>query len=132
MDGKEAELHIEPIKSQTSYAFSKSIPKHPARLLLIGASQLNGKTTVFLNMLGKRFPYLKFYTPENIYAMVPTIHLDKRWHKIGLKKENFAEKWDPDWIKMVVSKVNDKKVPSLCIFDDIVPIPGGRKANNPF
>ena len=78
MDGKPAELHIEPIKSQKHYKFSKSIPKHPARLLLIGSSQLSGKTTVFLNMLGKRFPYYKFYRPENIYAMVPTIHLDKR------------------------------------------------------
>ena len=33
---------------------------------------------------------------------------------------------------MVVSKVNDRKVPSLAIFDDIIPIPGGRKANHPF
>ena len=62
-------------------------------------------------MLGKRFPYFKFYGPENIYAMVPTVHLDKRWDRLGLKKENFSDKWDADWIDMVVGKVNDKKIP---------------------
>lgn len=54
MNGKpdrEAELHIEIIKSQKHYKFSKSIPKHPTRLLFINNSQLSGKTTMFFNML---------------------------------------------------------------------------------
>ena len=89
---KEAKLHIEPVKSQKHYDFSETLPKHPSRVLLIGSSQLSGKTTVFLNMLGKRFPYKKFYEPDNIYAMVPTIHIDKQWHKLGLKKTNFSDK----------------------------------------
>ena len=131
-DGKPAELHIEHIKSQKSYMFAKTIPQHPARLLLIGSSQLSGKTTVFLNLLGKRFPFKKFYGKENIYCMVPTIHHDKRWHKLGLDKENFSDKWDPDWITEVVGKVNDRKVPSLFIFDDIIPIGGGEAKNQPF
>ena len=64
--------------------------------------------------------------------MVHTIKLDKRWHKLGLNKENFTEKWDPDWIEKIKSKINSKKVPSLIIFDDIIPIPGGRAQNEAF
>ena len=129
MNGKPVELHIEPIKSQKHYEFSKSIPHHPSRLLLIDSSQL---PHCFINMLRKRFPYLKFYSPEKIYVIVHTVNMDKRWDKLGLKKENFSDKWDADWINMVVGKVNDKKVPFLAIFDDIVPIHGEQKKNQPF
>ena len=129
---KQAELHIVPIKSQTHYEFAKTLPKHPSRLLLIGNSQLSGKSTVLYNLLGKRFPFLKFYKKENIYACVPTIHFDKMWHRLGLSKENFSDKWDTDWIDMIVGKVNSRKIPFLIIFDDVIPLPGGTKANQAF
>lgn len=63
--------------------------------------------------------------------MMLTVHIDKQWHRLGLKKENFLDKWDAYWIDDIVEKVNNKKVSSLAIFDDIVSILGRQNANQP-
>ena len=38
--------------------------------------------------------------------MILTIHLDEHWKQLGLKKENFSDKWNVEWIESMVAKVN--------------------------
>ena len=123
---------IEPLRGQKTYTFSDTLPSHPARMLLVGASQLSGKTTVLFSLLSKRFPFFTFYGSDNIYVICETIFDDHRWRNFKLRMDNISSKWDPKFISMIEEKVSENKKPSLLICDDIIPIQGTQRDNEPF
>jgi len=123
---------IDPIKGQKTYTFADTLPPHPSRMLLVGASQLSGKSTVLFSLLSKRFPYFTFYGADNIYIICPTIYDDHRWKNYKLNIDNISTEFDNDFISMIEEKVSKNKKPSLLICDDVIPIKGSNKENEPF
>jgi len=129
---KDVDFSIAPLKGQKTYTFADTLPSHPSRMLLVGASQLSGKSTVLFSLLSKRFPYFTFYGSDNIYVICPTIRHDHRWRNFKIKTSNISEEWSMDFIEKVQEKVEKSKRPSLLICDDVIPLQGTKKDNAPF
>ncbi len=123
---------IIPVKGQKTYTFADTLPQHPSRMLLVGQSQLSGKSTVLFSLLSKRFPYFTFYGADNIYVICPTIYDDHRWKKFKIKTENISIEWDMEFIDMIKEKVSKRKTPTLLICDDVIPLKGTKRDNEPF
>jgi len=123
---------IIPLKGQKTYTFADTIPQHPCRMLLVGQSQLSGKSTVLFSLLSKRFPYFTFYGADNIYVICPTIYHDHRWRKFKINVKNISTEWDMDFIDHIQESIEKSKRPSLLICDDIIPLKGTKKDNAPF
>ena len=123
---------IIPLKGQKTYTFADTIPQHPSRMLLVGASQLSGKSTVLFSLLSKRFPYATFYGADNIFIICPTIYHDHRWKKFKINIKNISTEWDMEFVEKIQAHVEKTKRPSLLICDDVIPLPGTKKSNQPF
>ena len=131
-EADEDEFKIIPLQGQKTYKFADTLPEHPCRMILVGASQLSGKSTVLFSLLSKKFPYFTFYGADNIYVICPTIYDDHRWRNFKLNVDNIRVEWDNKFIQEIEEKVSKNKKPSLLICDDIIPIQGTRRDNEPF
>jgi len=113
----------------------------PMRLLIVGKSQLSGKSTVCGNMLCR--PYdekdeagLQFYKNdfmgENIFVISPSVHIDKKWSSIIKGKDipdgNIYEQYNEEELERLYDKLEmlyyDESAPGdfqpkLVIFDDV-------------
>jgi len=132
MTKNDIDYAILPLKGQKTFTFADTLPQHPARMLLVGQSQLSGKSTVLFSLLSKRFPYFTFYGADNIYVISPTIWDDHRWRKFKINTKNISTEWDMEFIEKIREKVEKNKKPSLLICDDIIPLQGTKKDNAPF
>ena len=126
---------IEALKGQKTYTWSQCLPSHPFKMLMVGKSPA-GKTTVLISMLNKKFPFANFFK-NNIFVMCPTIRDDKRWgpvlKRLKIEKEFISETWDDDFISEKVKKhVDEHRLPTLLVIDDMIPIPGPRKNRTVF
>ena len=128
----ETDFAIIPLKGQKTYTFADTLPQHPSRMLLVGASQLSGKSTVLFSLLSKRFPYFTFYGADNIFVICPTIRHDHRWRKFKINVDNISEEWDMEFIEKLKERIEKRKRPTLLICDDIIPIKGTKRDNEPF
>jgi len=118
-------------KSDGYYTKLKDIFDIPMRLLIVGKSQLSGKTTIILNLLLRNEFYRNKYDGENIF-IVTNNKLDNKLKILRKEKdipdENVMEFDEEDLEDLYeqledefLDDVNDKKKPSnkLIIFDDV-------------
>ena len=129
-------MDVRPEKGQTTYKFGQTLMDHPFKCVMVGKSPA-GKTTVLLGaILAKHSPYPKFFK-KNIFIVCPTIKDDKRWKttlkRLKIPEEQILDRWDDKFIKDKVKKhVDVKRLPTLLILDDCIPIPGPLKNRHYF
>lgn len=117
-------------KSDSYYTKMERIFDLPMRLIIVGKSQLSGKSTVILNLLLRNKYYRGKWKPENIWIVSPN-KMDNKLkilsEELDIPEQNRMS-FDEDTIDALydileeeaVSRVESKKKPdnSLIIFDD--------------
>lgn len=105
----------------------------PFRLLIVGKSQLSGKSNIVINFLLRDEFYNKDFKGENIYIVSPSLHSDEKLKKLVEIKEipehNLFTEYDEEALNMlyeIIEKeyneaVENKEKPknTLILFDDM-------------
>ena len=113
----------------------------PMRVLIVGKSQLSGKTSTLVNLLlrpfdesdkeGEQF-YMNDFEGDNIYIVCPSTDLDSKWKKIihckRIPEQNIYTRYDEQELEQLYTKLElnhyerkregKKPVHSLVVFDD--------------
>ena len=119
-------------EAETYYTKKDLIFDVPFRLLIVGKSQLSGKSNILVNLLLRDEFYNKDFDGSNIFLVSPSITNDEKLKKIIKVKEipedNLFSEYDEDVIKELYkilqdeyeeAKANgDKPQNKLIIFDD--------------
>jgi hypothetical protein len=119
-------------EAETYYTKKDLIFDVPFRLLIVGKSQLSGKSNILVNLLLRDEFYNKDFDGSNIFLVSPSITNDEKLKKIIKVKEipedNLFLEYDEDVIKELYkmlqdeyeeAKANgDKPQNKLIIFDD--------------
>ena len=125
-------------KDEKYYIKKDKMSSLPARILIIGKSQLSGKTNLLINLLcreGKNF-YKDDFKGENIYLVSTSIGTDDKLDKLinfkEIPDENLVNGYDEETLKEIYHEVEQKhkeepKDHFLIILDD-VSFSGGLKA----
>lgn len=128
-------LQIFKVKDEADEYYTKKdvIFDVPFRLLVVGKSQLSGKSNIVINLLLRDEFYNKDFDGENIYIVSPSIHSDAKLKKLvevkGIPSENLFDVYDEEVIKKLYKNIEDdyndavssKEKPknTLILFDDI-------------
>lgn len=105
----------------------------PFRLLIVGKSQLSGKSNIVINLLLRDEFYNKDFHGENIYIVSPSINSDAKLKKLvevkDIPHENLFDAYDEDVLKKLYEMlekdyneaVAQKETPknTLILFDDM-------------
>lgn len=119
-------------EAETYYTKKDLIFDVPFRLLIVGKSQLSGKSNILVNLLLRDEFYNKDFDGSNIFLVSPSITNDEKLKKIikvkEIPEENLFLEYDEDVIKELYkilqdeyeeAKANgDKPQNKLIIFDD--------------
>lgn len=127
-------LSIYKVKDEADKDYTKKdlIFDIPFRLLIVGKSQLSGKSNILVNLLLRDEFYNKDFDGSNIFLVSPSITNDEKLKKIikvkEIPEENLFLEYDEDVIKELYkmlqdeyeeAKANgDKPQNKLIIFDD--------------
>jgi hypothetical protein len=127
-------LSIYKVKDEGESYYTKkdTIFDLPMRLLIIGKSQLSGKSNLLTNLLLRDEFYNKDFDGENIFLVSPSISNDEKLKKIikikEIPEENLFMEYDEDILKELYkmlqeeyeeAKANGEKPKNkLIIFDD--------------
>jgi hypothetical protein len=120
-------------EAETYYTKKDLIIDLPMRLLIIGKSQLSGKSNLLTNLLLRDEFYNKDFDGENIFLVSPSITNDEKLKKIikikEIPEENLFMEYDEDVLKELYkmlqeeyeeAKANGEKPKNkLIIFDDM-------------
>ena len=104
----------------------------PMRTLIVGKSDLTGKTTYIGNLILRDTYYRKLFKGANIYIVCTSMDFDEKWQTIvemkKIPEENIMRKFDEDKLRSIYNKLKneyieavsngEKPVHSLIIFDD--------------
>ena len=100
----------------------------PMRLLLIGKSQLSGKSTLMINLVAQDWGYKNIFKPENIYIVSPSIKTEKFRKFISymeIPEENLFNEYDEENLNTLYELLktdhesNEEKEHKLIILDDV-------------
>lgn len=102
----------------------------PMRLLLIGKSQLSGKTTLLINLIGQEWGYKTIFEPDDIFIVSPssgTEKLMKFKSYMKIPNENIYNQFDENKLEALYETLMEehgeepanKKRHKLLIFDDV-------------
>lgn len=128
-------LSIYKVKDEADKYYTKKdlIFDIPFRLLIVGKSQLSGKSNILVNLLLRDEFYNKDFDGENIFLVSPSIKNDEKLKKIikikDIPEENLFIDYDEDVLKELYQLLQDeyeeavangeKPVNKLIIFDDM-------------
>ena len=128
-------LSIYKVKDEADKYYTKKdlIFDTPFRLLIVGKSQLSGKSNILVNLLLRDEFYNKDFDGENIFLVSPSIKNDEKLKKIikikEIPEENLFTDYDEDTLDAVYQMLQDeyeeavankeKPVNKLIIFDDM-------------
>jgi hypothetical protein len=120
-------------EAETYYTKKDLIFDVPFRLLIVGKSQLSGKSNILVNLLLRDEFYNKDFDGENIFLVSPSITNDEKLKKIikvkEIPDENLFLEYDEDVLKQLYQMLQDeyeeakeageKPQNKLIIFDDM-------------
>jgi len=128
-------LEIYKVKDEADKYYTKKdlIFDIPFRLLIVGKSQLSGKSNILVNLLLRDEFYNKDFDGENIFLVSPSIKNDEKLKKIikikEIPEENLFTEYDEETLDAVYQMLQDeyeeavankeKPVNKLIIFDDM-------------
>lgn len=128
-------LSIYKVKDEADKYYTKKdlIFDIPFRLLIVGKSQLSGKSNILVNLLLRDEFYNKDFNGENIFLVSPSIKNDEKIKKIikikEIPEENLFTEYDEDVLKELYKMLEEeyeeavanKETPQnkLIIFDDM-------------
>jgi hypothetical protein len=115
----------------------------PSRLLIVGKSELSGKSNLIANLLLRDKFYKSYYKPENIFIICKSSNLDQKWRTIiqelDIEKMNIMNNFNENKLEALYEVIKEeyeqnieaKKKPEhyLFIFDDMS-YGGDLKASN--
>jgi len=129
------ELTIYKVKdsAENYYIHKDVIFDLPFRLLIIGKSQLSGKSNLILNLMLRPEYYGDDFKGENIYIVSPSVKNDDKLKKFievkDIPEENIMMEYDEEVLKELYKMIQqdyeeavaDKKKPenTLVVFDDV-------------
>jgi hypothetical protein len=129
------ELAIYKVKdgAENYYTHKDIIFDLPFRVLIIGKSQLSGKSNLILNLMLRPEYYGSDFKGENIYIVSPSVHNDDKLKKFievkDIPQENIMTEYDEEVLKELYKMIqqdyeeavgeNKKPENTLVIFDDI-------------
>lgn len=120
-------------KSDSYKVNKKNIFSLPMRLVVVGKSQLSGKTNLIVNLLARKQFYYKDFKGENIFIISPSIKNDQKLKNLikylKIPDGNIMMEYDEDMLNDVYDMIDeeyqqaveDKKKPPhfLFYFDDM-------------
>jgi hypothetical protein len=120
-------------EAETYYTKKDIIFDIPFRLLIVGKSQLSGKSNILVNLLLRDEFYNKDFDGENIFLVSPSITNDEKLKNIikvkEIPEENLFLEYDEDVLKQLYQMLQDeyeeakangeKPQNKLIIFDDM-------------
>jgi hypothetical protein len=120
-------------EAETYYTKKDLIFDVPFRLLIVGKSQLSGKSNILVNLLLRDEFYNKDFDGSNIFLVSPSITNDEKLKKIikvkEIPDENLFLEYDEDVLKQLYQMLQDeyeeakeageKPQNKLIIFDDM-------------
>jgi len=132
MNNKKLQIYKVRDKAEGFYTKKDTIFDLPMRLLVIGKSQLSGKSNLLTNLILRDEFYNGDFKGDDIYIVSPSIHTDDKLMKLVDVKEipehNLMDAFDEDVIKELYKNleeeyrdaVNDGEKPTnkLIVFDD--------------
>ena len=123
-----SKIVIQQINDSSDKYFKKhDIFDLPMRLLLIGKSQLSGKTSLLINLIAQEWGYKSYFKPEDIYIISPsskTEKLTKFVNYMDIPLGNIFDAYDEDEINVLYELLkqehdkDEEKEHKLLIFDD--------------
>ena len=133
MSDKKLQIYKVRDKAESFYTKKDTIFDLPMRLLIVGKSQLSGKSNLLVNLLLRDEYYNKDFDGDDIYIVSPSVDTDDKLKKLVDVKEipehNLMETFDEDVIKELYKMLEDEyreavangEKPSnkLIVFDDI-------------
>lgn len=115
--------------------FASKVVEHPVwtlplRLLVVGKSQLSGKTSFVANLLLRKRWYKGQWKGEDIYIVCPSTKLDSKWAtmqtELDIPPENVLHSYDEDALETLYNTIQAKHEKGgkeqrhrLIIFDDL-------------
>ena len=123
-------MKILPINDSSDKHFKKhkKLFDLPMRLLLIGKSQLSGKTSTLINLIAREEMYKNYFDPENIFIVSPSIKTEKFRKFVQFMKiphENLFPTYNENQLEVLYQTLKEeheeeeKKEHKLIIFDDV-------------
>ena len=127
-------LEITKVKDESENYYTKKdlLGDLPFRCLIVGKSQLSGKTNLVINLLCKDEFYNKDFLGKNIFIISKSIKNDPKISKLIMFKkipsQNLMEEFDEEYIEALYELVEEeheknieekKKVNYLFLYDDI-------------
>jgi hypothetical protein len=120
-------------EAETYYTKKDLIFDVPFRLLIVGKSQLSGKSNILVNLLLRDEFYNKDFDGDNIFLISPSITNDEKLKKIikvkEIPEENLFLEYDEDVLKELYQVLQDeyeeakangeKPQNKLIVFDDM-------------
>lgn len=130
---KELQIYKVRDKADSYYTKKEVIFDLPLRLLIVGKSQLSGKSNLVINLLLRDEFYNKDFKGENIYIVSPSIYSDEKLKKLveikEIPEQNLFDIYDEEVLKIlyeIIEKnyneaVENKEKPenTLILFDDM-------------
>lgn len=127
-DKKEIQIQAINDTSDKHMINHKQLFNLPMRLLIIGKSQLSGKTTLLVNLIAQNWGYKDLFKPDNIFIISPSVKtekLDKLVKYLEIPKDNLFDDYDETRIDVLYDTLKEEhestedKEHKLLIFDDV-------------
>ena len=132
MSDKKLQIYKVRDKAESFYTKKDTIFDLPMRLLIVGKSQLSGKSNLLVNLLLRDEYYNKDFDGDDIYIVSPSIDTDDKLKKLvnvkDIPEHNLMDTFDEDVIKELYKMLEDEyreavdngEKPSnkLIVFDD--------------
>ena len=120
-------------KNEKFYSTKETISDLPARILIIGKSQLSGKTNFLCNILGQENFYLNDFKGEKIFLISGSVKNDNKLQNLieckEIEHQNIYSHYDEELLEAIYDMIQEefeenienKKQPEnyLMIFDDM-------------
>ena len=120
-------------KNEKHYTPKETISDLPARILIVGKSQLSGKTNFLCNILAQKNFYFDDYKGENIFLISNSVKNDNKLQKLiecmEIDHTNIYSDFDEDLMEAIYDMIQEEfeeavdkgKTPEnyLFIFDDM-------------
>jgi hypothetical protein len=133
MSDKKLQIYKVRDKAESFYTKKDLIFDLPMRLLIVGKSQLSGKSNLLVNLLLRDEYYNKDFNGDDIYIVSPSVDTDDKLKKLVNVKEIPEHNLMPDFDEDVIAELykmleeeyreaienGEKPTNKLIVFDDI-------------
>lgn len=133
MADKKLQIYKVRDKAESFYTKKDTIFDIPMRLLIVGKSQLSGKSNLLVNLLLRDEYYNKDFKGEDIYIVSPSVDTDDKLKKLVDVKDIPEHNLMPDFDEDVITELykmleedyreavdnGEKPANKLIVFDDI-------------